>query len=82
MSSDVDVELSMDALTDVMFGVLPAEVLAGANANAFAGVTIASEFPMSTPLEEFGRGAAFDCRLLTLLNCDHVLQTWMPSYHV
>ena len=41
MSSDVDVDLSMDALADVMFGVLPAEVLAGANANAFAGVTIA-----------------------------------------
>ena len=83
VSSDVAVDLSMDALTDVMFDVLPAEVLAGGgNANAFVGVTITSELPMSTPLEEFSRGAAFDCWPLALLNCDRVLQTWMPLYHV
>ena len=48
----------MNALTRVMFGVLPAigiEVFADVNANAFAVIVTALEFPVSTPLEEFGR---------------------------
>ena len=85
VSFDVTVCLSMDTLTDILVGVLPAiciEALSVMNANVFTVVKTALEFPVSTPLEEFGRCAAFDWRPLALLDCDRVLQTWMPSYHV
>ena len=37
---------------------------------------------MPAPLEGFSCGATFDCRPMAALNCDHVLQAWMPSYQV
>ena len=57
-------------------------LLAGVGANAFTIVVAALEFPVSTPLEECSRCVAFDCWPLALLDCDSVLQAWMPSYHV
>ena len=54
-----------------VLSVLPGigiEVLAVVNANAFAGVVTALEFPVSTPLGECSRSAAFDCRPLALLD--------------
>ena len=57
-SSDVAVDLFMDALTDVMLAVLTGidiDELADVGANAFAVVITALEFPVSTPLEEFSR---------------------------
>ena len=81
--SDVAVELFMNALTDIMLGVLlgiGVEVWADANTNAFPVVTTALD--VSTPLKEFSCWAAFDSRPLSLLDCDRALQTWMPSYHV
>ena len=37
---------------------------------------------MTAPSEGFGCGAAFDCRPMAALNCDPVLQAWMPPYQV
>ena len=57
VSSDVTVYLSMDTLTDVLLGVLPAiciEALSVMNANVSTGVMTAFEFAMpGRPLEEF-----------------------------
>ena len=53
-SSGMAVDLSMDALTGVMIGVLAGNgigVLTGFTANAFAVVMSALEFPVSTSLE-------------------------------
>ena len=49
VSSDVDVDLPMDPLTDVMFGIVTAsgiEVLAGMNVNVFIVVKAALELTM------------------------------------
>ena len=57
-SSDVVVDLFMDALAGVMFAVLTGiwiDVLADVSANAFAVAVTALEFPVSTPLEGFSR---------------------------
>ena len=79
VSSGVAVDLSMDALMLDVLSRIGIEVVADLSANDFAVVMTALEFPVSTPLEEFSRSAAFDC---LLLDCARVLQTWMPSYHV
>ena len=53
-----DFDLLMDAATGAMLGVLPEvgiEMLADVNANAFAVLITAFEFPVSTPLEELSR---------------------------
>lgn len=78
------VDMLMDALTDMMLGILPAsdvDVLMDVNVNAFSGA-ITVEFAMPAPLEVFNCSAAFDCRPMTALDRPSVLQTWMPSYHV
>ena len=57
-SSDVSVDLFMDALASVMLAVLTGigiGMLADVSANAFAVAMTALEFPVSTPLEEFSR---------------------------
>ena len=41
-------------------------------------VMTALELPVTTPLGEFSRCAAFDCRPLALLDCARVLQTRIP----
>ena len=84
-SSDADVDLLIDALAAVILVGLTGigiGMLADLNANVFTVVKTALEFPVSTPLEGFGRCAAFDWWPLALLDCDWVLQTWMPSNHV
>ena len=53
-------------------------VLADVSANAFAVVMTLLEFPVTTPLGEFSRSAALDCRPLALLDCARVLQTRIP----
>ena len=53
--SGVAADILMDALTDMILGVLPAigvDVLMDVNVNAFAGA-ITMEFVMSAPLEVF-----------------------------
>ena len=55
MLSDVAVEVLMDALADMILGVLTGigvDVLMDVNVNAFEGV-IAVEFAVSAPLEVF-----------------------------
>ena len=64
------VDVSSDG-TDVMLGVLTGidiEVLDDVNANEFAVVLTTLELPVSTPLNEFTRSAAFDCRPFALLD--------------
>ena len=73
MPSALAVDLSMVALAITMLGVLLGigiAVLAdvNANANAFVLVMTALDSPVPTPLEEFSRWAAFDCRPLALLD--------------
>ncbi len=88
--SGVMVEVFIDELAGVLAGVMigvvlgiGVEVLADVNVNVCAAVmTALVEFPMPTTLEEFSCWAAFDCWPLAVLNCDRVLQAWMPSYHV
>ena len=58
------------------------KVMADVGASVFAAVTTALEFAVSIPLEVFGCCASFDCCPLAVFNCDRVLQTCMPSYHV
>ena len=56
--SDVTVDLFMDALASTMLGVLAGiavELLLDVSANTFAVFMAASEFPVSTPLEDFSR---------------------------
>ena len=48
-----------------------------------AGAMAAFDFAaILEQLKQFGCWAAFDCWPLALLDCAHVLQAWMPSYHV
>ena len=54
-SSEVDVELLMDALAGVMLGDLPGIDVADVGADAFAVAITALEFPVPTPSEEFSR---------------------------
>ena len=57
-SSDVAVDLFVDALAAVMIAVLTGigiEMLSNVAANAFAVVMTALEFPVSTPSKEFSR---------------------------
>ena len=57
-SSDVAVELFMDALAGVMLAVLAGMgigMLTGVSANAFTVAMTALEFPVSMPLEDFSR---------------------------
>ena len=82
--TDVAADMLMDALTDMILGVLPAigvDVLMDVNVNAVAGA-ITVEFAMPAPLEAFNCSAAFDCRPMTALDRNRVLQAWIPSYHV
>ena len=54
--SNLAVSLLVDALTNILRGVLPnidVDVLVDVNVNAFADVIIAFEFAMPGPLEEF-----------------------------
>ena len=54
--SNVAVELLMNAVTDIIRGVLSnidVDVLVGVNVNIFAVSMTAFEFVMSDPLEEF-----------------------------
>ena len=77
-SSGMAVDLFMNALADIMISVLTIigiEVMAGVTGSAL-------EFLFSTPLEEFSRWAAFDCRAIAIFRSDRALQAWMPSYHV
>ena len=58
VSSDVTVDLFMDAAAGAMLVVLSGigiEVLSDVSASAFAVFMTASEFPVSTPLGEFSR---------------------------
>ena len=57
-SSDVSLDLFMDALADAMLASLTGigiGMLVDVGANAFAVAMTALEFPVSTPLEEFSR---------------------------
>ena len=56
--SNLAVDLSIDALTNIIRDVLPnidVDVLVDVNLNAFADVMIAFEFAMPGPLEDFRR---------------------------
>ena len=78
-------DMLSDMLADIIIGVasdISFDVLADINVNVSAGVITALEFATPVPLLEFSFWAVFDCRPLTLLKCDHVLQAWMPSSHV
>ena len=78
MVSDMAVDSLMDALTDIICGVLiniAVDVL-------FSGVIIAFEFARSGTVEDFRCWAAFDCRPMAGLDCDDVLQAWIPPCHV
>ena len=82
--SDVPVGSCMDALAAVMIGVVPQigiKVLAGAIANVLKVVMAAAKFPLSRPLIDLSPWTALDALALALLDCERVLQTWMPSYH-
>ena len=91
MLSGVAVELLMDvfddaraAITAIIIGALPdigINVLLDVNANTFV-VVMTVEFTLSAPSEGFSCGAAIDCRPMAALDCTHVLQARMPSYHV
>ena len=50
---------------------------------AVAGAMTAFAFAASSEqLKQFSCWAACDCCVLTLSDCAHLLQAWMPSYHV
>ena len=85
VSSDVVVDPFMPGFTGVLLGVLAGirnEWLADVSAKSFTVVMIAFECPVTTPLGELRRSAAFACRPLALLDRASVSQTRMPSYHV
>ena len=68
----------MPILAGTMLGVLTKSGIAalrGLRAKLFAVVMTASEFPVPTPLEEFSRWPAFDCRLLALSAFARVVHT-------
>ena len=84
-SSDVAATLLIEALVGGMLLLLiniSIEVKVGVNANGFVVFMKCLEVSVRTPLKEFNRWAAFDCRPTTALDCDSPLQAWMPSYHV
>ena len=83
MSSGVSVDFFVDVLTDsILLPGISIEVLTGVNTNACAVVMTALDFRVATPPEELNRCAGLDCRPRALLDCDRVLHTLMPSYHV
>ena len=66
---------------------LPADAGVGAkvSGDVTLGVGVDIEFALCPELLEEAmvfRRAAIRCRPLALLGCTHVLQAWMPSYHV
>ena len=74
--SDVAVDLLMNALTESIRGVLTdidVGVLVDVNVN---------DFVIPGPLDEFCCSAAFERRPMGALDCDSVLQAWMPSYQL
>ena len=66
------------AVIDTSVEILTFDLLTDALAVIIRGV-LTNEFAMPGPL---GCSAAFDCRPMTALNRDCVLQARMPSYHV
>ena len=84
------VEVLIDVLTVLLAGGIDCvvigisvEVLADVHVEVCAAVmTALVELPMPTRVEEFSCWAVFDRWPRDLLNCNHVLQAWMPSYHV
>ena len=73
---NVAVDLLMDGLTAIVLDGLTnsdAGVLVGVNIDISPGVMTGFEIAMP---------AAFDSRPMAALDCDSVLQVWMPSYHV
>ena len=61
------------------FGV---DLVLDANVEAYV-VVMTVDFVMPEPSEGFRScGAAIDCQLMAALDCAHVLQARMPSYHV
>ena len=88
MLSDVVFDLLVDAFADaraaIIIGALPdidIALLLGVKENAFV-VVVTLKFVMPAPSEGFSCGAAIDCRSMAALDCAHVLQARMPSYHV
>ena len=85
MAVDLFLETLSGVLTVVIIGGLCSirvNVLVDGNVNVFAGGTTEINFVMSAPLDNFSFLAAFDRRSMAALDCDRVLQAWMPSYHV
>ena len=83
MLSGVVVELSMDVFA-IVICVLPdigVDVLVNVNVNSFV-VVMTVKFAMPAPSEGFSCGAAIDWWSMADLDCAHVLQARMPSYHV
>ena len=83
--SDMAVDLLACGLTVVIIrGVtrIGADALLDVSVNVFAGVMTEVTFAISASLDNFSCLAAFDCRSMAVLDCDRVLQAWMPSYHV
>ena len=85
---DGAVDLPMNTVAGVLIIVLISglpdvviDVLVDVTVNVFAGVMTVN-FVMPAPLEGLSCGAAFDCRPMAALNCDDVLQAWMPPYQV
>ena len=78
IESGAAVDLLMDVMAAIILGVrtnIGVSMLVDLNVNAFAGVMTAFGFAMPGPPEEFRCcWAAFDCRPMAALNCDHVLQ--------
>ena len=82
---DMAVDLLACGLTVVIIrGVtrIRADALLDVNVNVFAGVMLEVTFVMPAPIENFRCLAAFDCLPMAALDCDRVLQAWIPSYHV
>ena len=86
--SDMAVVLFTDMFSDVLtvvtgsiFSVV-VDMLLDVNANVFVGVMTEIYLVMPAPIDNFSCLAAFDCRSMAALDCDHVLHAWMPSYHV
>ena len=59
-----------------------ADALLDVDVNVFAGVMAEVTFVMPAPIDNCSCLAAFECRSMPALDCDRVLQAWMPSYHV
>jgi hypothetical protein len=65
--SDVAIDLLVDGLTGIMFGV-GVDVLVAVIVNVFSGEMTAFEFAMSCPLNEFRSSVSFDCRPMAALD--------------